>query len=100
LKVLVLAGSPARQSQFQHDFHHDPLPPNQRPQFKKMLQTKWTAFQPLCKQKNFLDATVIATEPSKTRVQRVELEAVFFRFSQRIDWHYLTNSPFWRQGWV
>jgi tryptophan-rich hypothetical protein len=77
-----------------HSTHRNPLSP------KKLLLTKWTAVQPLRKEKHFLVAKVIAPEPPETRVQWVELEAVFSKATQRIEWHELINPKFWRQGWV
>jgi tryptophan-rich hypothetical protein len=67
---------------------------------KKLLLTKWTAVQPLRKEKHFLVATVVEPEPPEAPLEWVELEAVFSKSRHRIAWRELQNSDVWRQGWV
>jgi len=67
---------------------------------KKLLLTKWTAAQPLRKEKHFLVAKVIEPEPPEAPLEWVELESVFSKSRYRIAWRDLKNSEIWLQGWV
>ena len=67
---------------------------------KKLLLTKWTAVQPIQKQKHFLVSKVILPELPDEAIQQVEIEAVFSKEVRQIDWRELTNASIWKQGWV
>ena len=67
---------------------------------KKLLLTKWTAVNPLDKQKHFLVSRVIQPELATDPVVSVELEAVFSKATQIIAWRDLQDDGIWRQGWV
>lgn len=67
---------------------------------KKLLLTKWTAVQPVSKNKHFLVARVMKPEPPSEVIEWVELEAVFSGAVMRIDWRALRDETLWRQGWV
>ena len=67
---------------------------------KKLLLSKWTAVQPVARDKHFLVAEVIRPEPPATRIDEVALEAVRSRAVRRIDWRELRDDTRWRQGWV
>jgi tryptophan-rich hypothetical protein len=67
---------------------------------KKLQLTKWTAVQPVAKQKHFLVLSVVEPEPPATAVEWVELEAIHSRAVQRIPWRELQDASRWRQGWV
>lgn len=67
---------------------------------KKLLLTKWTAVQPLRKDKHFLITQVIAPDLEGAAIEWVEIEAVFSRNSQKIRWRDLQNAEVWAQGWV
>ena len=67
---------------------------------KKLRLTKWTAVQPVAKQKHFLVVSVVEPDPPATAVEWVELEAIQSRAVQRIPWRELQDSSRWRQGWV
>lgn len=67
---------------------------------KKLLLSKWTAVQPLHKDKHFLIAKVIAPEAEGAAIEWVEIEAVFSRASQKIRWRELQNTDVWAQGWI
>lgn len=66
---------------------------------KKLLLTKWTAVQPIAKQKHFLVSKVIAPEPPNEVIEFVEIEAVFSKKTAVIPWRDLTDSQNWLQGW-
>lgn len=67
---------------------------------KKLLLSKWTAAQPLRKEKHFLLASVIEPDPPEAPPEWVELEAVLSKSRYRIAWRDLKNSDIWLQGWV
>ena len=67
---------------------------------KKLLLTKWTAVQPIAKNKHFLVSKVIAPDPPAVAIEWVELEAVYSKAVIRIAWRALRDESVWRQGWV
>ncbi len=67
---------------------------------KKLLLSKWTAVQPVARQKHFLVAKVIEPDEPEGPVLWVEIEAVHSGLSRRIAWRELRDSALWRQGWV
>ena len=44
---------------------------------KKLLLTKWTAVQPVAKQKHFMVSKVIQPELPTDPIERLQIEAVF-----------------------
>ncbi len=67
---------------------------------KKLQLTKWTAVKPTDKQKHFLVSRVIQPELVTDPVEFVEIESVFSKATQIIQWRELQNDEVWRQGWV
>jgi tryptophan-rich hypothetical protein len=67
---------------------------------KKLLLTKWTAVKPVSKQKHFLVSRVIQPEVPTDPIEWVEIEAVFSKAAQVIQWRALQDESVWRQGWV
>lgn len=89
---------------------------------KKLLLSKWTAVQPLDRQKHFIVTKVIQLErpvdpigeidrgsqvgdkaceaASTPRIEWVEIEAVHSGRVRRIPWRELRDTATWRQGWV
>ena len=67
---------------------------------KILLLTKWTAVKPIAKQKHFLVSRVIQPEVETDPVELVEIESVFSKATQIIQWRELQNDEVWRQGWV
>ena len=67
---------------------------------KKLRLTKWTAVKPIDKQKHFLVSRVIQPELETDPVEFVEIESVFSKATQIIQWRELQNDSVWRQGWV
>ena len=66
----------------------------------KRLLTKWTAVQPVSKEKHFLVSKVVLPEAPDTNVEFVDLEAVHSKSVRRIAWRDLRDQAQWRQGWV
>jgi tryptophan-rich hypothetical protein len=67
---------------------------------KKLLLTKWTAVEPIAKNKHFLVARVMTPEPPSVVIEWVELEAVYSKAVVRMDWRALRDTSRWKQGWV
>jgi tryptophan-rich hypothetical protein len=67
---------------------------------KKLLLTKWTAVEPIAKDKHFLVTRLILPETLDAMVEAVEIEAVMSRQSRRIGWRELRDPAQWRRGWV
>ncbi len=67
---------------------------------KKLLLTKWTAVKPVAKQKHFLVSRVFQPVQPTAPIEQVEIEAVFSKATQVIDWRELQDDSVWRQGWV
>lgn len=67
---------------------------------KKLLLTKWTAVTPQHKDKHFLVTRVFQPDLPDEAIEWVEIEAVFSREVQRINWRELQDPQRWRQGWV
>jgi tryptophan-rich hypothetical protein len=67
---------------------------------KKLLLRKWTAVNPVAKQKHFLVSRVIQPELPTDPIELVEIEAVFSKAVQVIAWRELQDDGVWRQGWV
>ena len=67
---------------------------------KKLHLTKWTAVQPVAKQKHFLVNRVIQPASPEDPIEWVEIESVFSHATQVIAWRALQNDSVWRQGWV
>ena len=67
---------------------------------KKLLLTKWTAVNPVAKQKHFLVSRVIQPVLPTDPIEQVEIESVFSKAVQVIAWRELQNDEVWRQGWV
>ena len=66
---------------------------------KKLLLSKWTAVQPIAKQKHFLVTKVIAPEDPNEKIEFVEIEAIYSKKVRQIAWRELMNSEDWLQGW-
>ncbi len=66
---------------------------------QKLLMSKWTAVNPLEKEKHFLVARVINPEAPKHKIQEVEMEAVMSKRRFVLRWEELTDATKWVQGW-
>jgi tryptophan-rich hypothetical protein len=67
---------------------------------KKLLLTKWTAVTPLAKQKHYLVSRVIKPDMPTDPIELVEIESVFSKETQIIQWRDLQDDGVWLQGWV
>jgi tryptophan-rich hypothetical protein len=67
---------------------------------KKLLLTKWTAVQPVARQRHFVVVHVVKPEPPQEKIDWVDIEAVYSKAVTRIDWRELRDSSRWLQGWV
>ena len=64
---------------------------------KKLLHSKWTAVQPVNKEKHFMVTEVECDEEGV--VVDCVIEAVMSKRTESIDWTVLKNTDNWRQGW-
>lgn len=59
---------------------------------KKLLLTKWTAVTPLAKQKHYLVSRVIKPDMPTDPIELVEIESVFSKATQIIQWRDLQDD--------
>ncbi len=64
---------------------------------KKLLHSKWTAVNPVNKEKHFMVTELEFDEEGN--VIDCLLEAVITNRETSIDWRALKNTAHWRQGW-
>ncbi len=64
----------------------------------KLLRSKWTAVQPVNKEKHFLVTRVIQNDEHV--VVSCVVEAVLTHKEYEIDWRALTNKACWLTGWL
>lgn len=67
-------------------------------QAKKLLMSKWTAVEPINKQKHFIVTACLEDEASQ-KILSCTLEAVMTKNQFEITPNDLKNSEQWRQGW-
>ena len=67
---------------------------------KKLLLSKWTAVQPIAKEKHFLVFKLVTPEVEGEPVEHIELEAVHSKAIRRMVWRELQDDTQWRRGWV
>ncbi len=70
---------------------------------KKLLLTKWTAIEPIGKNKHFLVSKIVLSESSdlyEPSIEWIDLEAVFSKAITRMRWQKLRDTSLWKQGWV
>ncbi len=63
----------------------------------KLLLSKWTAVRPQSKEKHFL-VTDLQRDEEGVLLQ-IELQAVYSRRSQWLDWRVLRDEQTWLLGW-
>lgn len=66
---------------------------------RKLLLSKWTAVQPVNRERHFLVTAVLEPETPGAPPEEVELEAVLTKRVMRLPWRALTDSARWMQGW-
>ena len=64
---------------------------------KKLINSKWTATNPINKEKHFLITELEFDE--NNNVTHCLIEAVMSHRTQQIDWIELKESEHWLQGW-
>ena len=70
------------------------------PNPKKLLRSKWTAVQPVAKEKHFIVTALVAPDDPEGPVERVMIEAVYSGAARPVAWRALRDEAQWRQGWV
>lgn len=64
---------------------------------KKLMNSKWTAVQPVNKEKHFLVTDVETDEDGE--VVSCTIEPVMSKRAVEIEWQSLKNDKNWIQGW-
>ena len=64
---------------------------------KKLLNSKWTAVNPVKKELHFMVTALLLNDDNE--VDECMLEAIMTRRSEVINWQELKNSSYWLQGW-
>jgi len=70
-----------------------------RLQVAKLLRSKWTAAQPVNKEKHFIVTALVEPALPDAPVEMVTIEAVMSRRSVSLHWRELTDQSRWLQGW-
>jgi tryptophan-rich hypothetical protein len=66
----------------------------------KLLLSKWTARDPIDREKHFIVTRLIASEPPAQSIEMVQLEAVYSGRSTMLPWRTLRDADTWLQGWL
>jgi len=66
---------------------------------KKLLRTKWTAANPVNKEKHFMVTKIMMPDLIDQPIEFIELEAVFSGRKQLLAWKQLNDTGVWLQGW-
>jgi tryptophan-rich hypothetical protein len=67
---------------------------------KKLLMSKWTAVNPLSREKHFMVVQVIEPKIEGAPIEKIVIEAVISRRQKTIHWRSLTNGSEWQRGWI
>lgn len=64
---------------------------------EKLLHSKWTAVNPLNKEKHFMVTELLRDEQEK--VSQCIVQAVMTRRDYQMDWKQLVDDEIWQMGW-
>ena len=67
---------------------------------KKMFLSKWTAQEPLKKEKHFLVTKVMLPQTPDGRIEWIEIEAVYTQATAQLHWRELRDQAKWHRGWA
>jgi tryptophan-rich hypothetical protein len=67
---------------------------------KKLLLSKWTALEPVNRERHFMVTRLIEPAEPDGVVTEIELEAVLTRRVRRLPWRELRDATRWLQGWT
>lgn len=65
----------------------------------KLLLSKWTAVNPINREKHFIVTRVVQPEHPDEPVEWIDLQAVLSKRTQTLRWQVLLDSEAWQQGW-
>ena len=66
---------------------------------RKLLLSKWTAVQPINRERHFMVIAVVEAATPDLPPEEVDLEAVLTKRVTRLPWRALTDPAQWLQGW-
>lgn len=70
-----------------------------RPNYKKLLNSKWTAVNPINKEKHFIVIKVILNDLDNQIIDKIIIESVLHKNEYNISYGELKNAQLWIQGW-
>ena len=78
------------------------MTPSKPPQInpKKLLLSKWTALNPVNKEKHFIVTELLLPEQDNAPIELITLQAVYSQRDRVIAWRELRDTSRWQQGWV
>ena len=65
----------------------------------KLLLSKWTAVNPINREKHFIVTRVVQPEHPDEAIEWIDLQAVLSKRTQTLRWQVLLDSEEWWQGW-
>ena len=66
---------------------------------KKLLLSKWTATEPLNKEKHFIVVKLLEPAVPDAPIEMIEIEATYTHRSFALPWRDLLDETKWLQGW-
>ena len=67
---------------------------------KKLISSKWTAVQPIDKEKHFVVIRVFERRTGESTTVHLELESILSKRVRSMPLHELSDATFWKRGWA
>ena len=77
-----------------------PPPTARRLNPSKLLLSKWTAVDPVDREKHFIVTRLLAPQPPALEMEMVQLEALYSGRNMTLPWRALRDTGTWLQGWL
>jgi tryptophan-rich hypothetical protein len=77
-----------------------PPPTARRLNPNKLLLSKWTAVDPVDREKHFIVTRLLTPQPPALEVEMVQLEALYSGRNMTLPWRALRDTDTWLQGWL
>lgn len=75
------------------------IPPTRRINPRKLMLSKWTAVNPVNREKHFIVTRVVQPDQPDEPIEWIDLQAIHSRRTQTVRWQVLLDSEKWQQGW-
>lgn len=66
----------------------------------KLLLSKWTAVNPVDREKHFIVTRLMTPEPPALEMEMVQIEALYSGRNMMLPWRALRDTGTWLQGWL